>query len=79
MPLVEKLRNVHIILNDDGSLRACRGEYDEVDTVTGRATLKGTKRLNASDMAAVLPQSASLLATIDALTAERDAALAANS
>lgn len=79
MALIEKLRHVHIILNDDGSLRACRGEYEEVDTVTGRATPKGTKRLSAGEMASVLPQSASLLATIDSLTAERDAALAANS
>lgn len=79
MALIEKLRHVHIILNDDGSLRACRGEYEEVDTATGRATPKGTKRLSASDMSSVLPQSASLLATIDALTAERDAALSENS
>ncbi len=79
MALVEKLRYVHIILNDDGSLKACRGEYEEVDTATGRATPKGTKRLSAAHMASVLPQSASLLATIDLLTAERDAALAANS
>ena len=76
MALNELLRNIRLVLNDDGSLRSVTGEFDEVDTASGRVVPKGTKRIRAADLAAILPNVAALIAAVDAANAERDEAVA---
>lgn len=63
------LRTTEIILNDDGSVRAVRAHYEDVDA-TGRSVPLGTRRLDAGALAAALPDRAALLAEIDRLTAD---------
>lgn len=72
MALIETLRHLRIVLKDDGSIRSVTGEYDEIDTATGRAAPKGTKRIPAADLAAALPDAAAMIAAVDAAHAERD-------
>lgn len=76
MALIEILRNVRIVLHDNGAIRAVVGDYDEKDDATGRVAPKGTKRIAASELAAALPSHAALLAAVDAANAERAVALA---
>ncbi len=66
------LRTAEIILNDDGTVRAIRAHYEDVDSL-GRSTPLGTRRLDANTLATALPDRAALLAEIDTLTAEREA------
>lgn len=66
------LRTLTLIVEDDGSLRAARGEYVETDAA-GRETSVGTKAIAEADLSSVLPTAASLIASVDALTSERDA------
>lgn len=72
MALTEKLRHLRIVLNDDGSIRSVTGEFDEIDTATGRAVPKGTKRIKTADLASALPDAAAMIAAVDAAHAERD-------
>lgn len=73
MALIETLRHLRIVLNDDGSIRSVTGEFDEIDTTIGRAVPKGTKRITATDLAGALPDAAAMIAAVDAAHAERDA------
>lgn len=73
MALVETLRHLRIVMNDDGSIRSVTGEFDEIDTVAGRTVPKGTKRITAADLAGALPDATVMLAAVDAAQAERDA------
>lgn len=66
------LRTLTLILNDDGKVRSARGEHVELDA-NGRDQPFGTKRLSGDDLQTALPDHAALLASIAALTAERDA------
>lgn len=63
------LRKLEVILNDDGSVRASRGEYENVDDA-GRVTLCGTRRLAAGDIEALFPSQAAALAALDAEAAK---------
>lgn len=65
------LRTAEIILNDDGTVRAVRAHYEDVDSL-GRAVPLGTRRLDAAALAAALPERAALIAEIATLTAERE-------
>lgn len=66
MPIT--LRTAEIILNDDGTVRAIRAHYEDVDNL-GRAIAIGTRRLDATALAVALPDRAALLAEIEALHA----------
>lgn len=72
MALIERLRHLRVVFKDDGAIRSVTGEYDEIDTETGRAAPKGTKRIAAADLAGALPDAAAMLAAVDAAHAERD-------
>lgn len=73
MALIETLRHLRIVLDDDGTIRSVTGEFDEIDTITSRSVPKGTKRIKAADLASALPDAAAMIAAVDAAHAERDA------
>lgn len=66
------LSQMTVNLEADGTVRAVRGEYVEVDA-NGRTAPVGTKRLAGADIEAALPATGALLAQIDALKSEVEA------
>lgn len=70
MAVQEILRTVTVVRNNDGSIRAVKAEYDELDPTTGRTILKGARRIDTGEIAAT-SSVVELLAAIDAALASQ--------
>ena len=75
--MVDTLRRLNLVLEDDGSVRSITAEYVEPQA-DGPDKPVGRKRLTEAELVKALPDQAALLAQIDVMTADRASELEAH-